>query len=120
MQTYDYPEHTYQPDGIVKCPVVPATRFSTPWDADTRYNATTGRGYSDTLFLSREDWDQTAAKACYHCFTCPAGYAVRKDTELCAKPGNVVPVCSTCRRLHLTNKLSRPKRQRSLAVNGNK
>ena len=122
---YTYPEHTYQPDGLVKCPVTAPTLYSPTWNAHTRYKATTGRGHSDRLYLTREEWDRTAAKACFHCFTCPAGYAVRKNTELCARPGNVLPACSTCRRLHLANNLpssefARPKRQRSLAVKDNK
>lgn len=117
---HTYPEHTYQPTTYtpIKSPV-PAHHL---WRWTCRYNYTVARSANEKAWVTRQLFDEVAAKACYHCFTCPAGFVVRKDIAKVAMPDNVLPACSTCRTLHMNNKLAgdkftRPRRkERSLAV----
>jgi hypothetical protein len=116
---YTYPEHLYFPRQPKSCTLPVDSKRK--WEDGARYTSTLSKvrkGYK--VVLSREEFQRIAAKACYHCAVCPAGYVTPKSKTAVLDVANAAPACYSCRRLHVEGRLngdqysfSRAKRQRT-------
>lgn len=100
---YHYPMHEYSDHPTY---IKPSVQARHRWTGDSRYRTTIGNtALLNKHYLWKDQFEAIAAKACYHCFVCPAGYVVAKDTKQCLDANNALPACSTCRRRHVKGNL---------------